>query len=1086
MNKPRIRIAWLLLALLPMVATAAADKPAEKSAPTLKDLSRKKVEIRKDPPAGANADKAMENYREFLALKDVDRALQAEALRRLADLSLEGGESERQDADLSRVDPGGAEAIRLYTKLLKEHPDYARNDRVLYQLARAYETTGQPEKALSSLNDIVRRYPASPDIVEVQFRRGELLFSAHRFRDAEAAYAAVTRWNTGEYYQQALYKQGWSLFKLNLNDESLPLFARLIEAKLHDAQAPRGMRPIEALGRADRELVEDTLRAMSLTFSYEQGIAPLNAFVTKLGNPPYTSLLYSRLGDLFVEKERYQDAADAYRAFVARTPNDEASPPLVSQAIEAYRKGGFPQLVLEGKREYVQNYNFGTAFWQGRQRADYPQIGTELKTHLTDLAAYHHAQAQKSREPADKTTNYMQAAQWYRLHLQSFPADADAPQVNFHLADALYESGDFAHAVDEYERTAYTYAPGAEAAKAGYAALSAYQKQEALLPAAERAAWHARGIESGVRFAKVYPEHPDSAGVLTRATEELYQARNLPRALEAADLLLARNPPATPAQRRIAYGGKGQAQFDQGQFAAAESAWTQARTLAAGDRELTKTFSEQLSVAVYRQAEARRAAGDDRGAVDEFLRVARVAPGATTVETAQFDAAAGLIKLAEWPRAIEVLESYRREYPKSTRQSDITQKLAVAYTQAGRGIAAATEYERIAASTDQPVEVRLEAMVLAAEQYEKSGDAARAVPLLEKLVAQYPQPAGERTETRQKLADFAAQAGNTQRVTYWQKEIVKADAAAGAARSDRTRFLAAKASLALATPDREAFRAIKLTTPIAKSVAPKRRAMEVALNAYKAAAAYNIAEVATRANFEIAELYHRLADDLMNSERPKKMTADEREQYDLQLEEEAALIEDQSIALHEDNAARARQGLYDDGVKASFTALARLLPARFGKTELPVAFSQDLALAPDAAAAYQRGVQLRDAGKLEEAEAAFGESARLAPASPAPLNELALVQRQRGGFAAAAESYTRALAINPQYAPALRNFGVLRDLYQDDPAGAVELFEQYKTLTGEERPVTSWIAEVKQRAGKREPAPAPVPAAAPTAQAEVG
>ncbi len=364
------------------------------------------------------------------------------------------------------------------------------------------------------------------------------------------------------------------------------------------------------------------------------------------------------------------------------------------------------------------------------------------------------------------------------MQLQSFPQDADAPAVNFHLADALYESGDFAMAVDEYERTAYTYAPTAEAAKAGYAALSAYQKREPQLLDELRPAWHARGIESGVRFAQAFPSHPDGAGVLTRATEELYQARNLPRAVEVAGLLLARNPPAAPAQRRIAYSVTGQAQFDQGQFAAAEGAWIQARTLAAGDRELTKTLSEQLSVAVYRQAEARRAAGDARGAVDEFLRVSLVAPGAATVETARYDAAAELIKLSDWPRAIEVLESYRRDYPKSTRQSDVTQKLAVAYTQAGRGMAAAAEFERIAAATDQPPEVRLEAMGLAAEQYEKGGDTARAVGLLEKLVAQYPAPVAERIETRQKLADYAAKSGDTQRVAYWQREIVKADAAA--------------------------------------------------------------------------------------------------------------------------------------------------------------------------------------------------------------------------------------------------------------------------------------------------------------------
>jgi tetratricopeptide (TPR) repeat protein len=349
---------------------------------------------------------------------------------------------------------------------------------------------------------------------------------------------------------------------------------------------------------------------------------------------------------------------------------------------------------------------------------------------------------------------------------------------------------------------------------------------------------------------------------------------------------------------------------------------------------------------------------------------------------------------------------------------------------------------------------------------------AHAVPLLEKLVAQYRTPVGERIETRQKLADYAASSGNTERVAYWQKEIIKADASAGTARTDRTRFLAARASLALAAPEREKFRALKLTAPLAKSLKPKKSGLDAALNAYKSAAAYNIAEVATQANFEIAELYRQLAVDLMASERPKKMSADELEQYDLLLEEQATPFEEQAIALHEANSARARDGLYDDGVKASFAALAKLLPARFGKTELSMPFADSLMLPPEAAAYYRRGAELRDAGKLPEAEAAFIQAAEASPMNPAALNELGVVQRQRGEFVAAADSYARALAIDPQYAAALRNLGVLRDVYMNDPGSAVELLEKYQTITGEDRPVTSWIADVKQRAGKHEPPPA--------------
>jgi tetratricopeptide (TPR) repeat protein len=1055
-----------------VLAASVAGAAAKKDEPTLKDLPKRKVEIRRDPPSDANAGKAADNYRRFLELQEVDPALRAEALRRLGDLSLEGGELERMDAEISRIDEGGAEAIRLYEQLLAAHPDAPRNDRVLYQLARAYETTGQPEKALESLDEFVRRYPGSQRMAEVQFRRGELLFSARRYGEAERAYAEVTR-GGGEYYQQGLYKQGWSLFKQSLNDDSLPVFARLLDLQLRDPTAPQGFRPVESLGRADREITEDTLRAMTLVFSYHQDVEPLNRLVNTLGRPPYSSLLYSRLGDLHVEKERYQDAASVYRAFVAREPNSEFSPGLSTRAIEAYNKGGFAQLVLEGKREYVEHYNLGTPFWQGRSRADYPGVIGELKTHLTDLAAYHHAAAQKDRRAED----YDQAARWYRLHLQAFPDDADSATVNYRLADMLYEGGRFAQAVSEYERTAYAYAISPDAAKAGYAALSAYQKQEALLPEAERPAWHMRATESGVRFGQTFPSHPDSAGVLTRATEDLYKAKQLPRAIEVAGILLARQPPATPAQQRIAYSVTGQAQFDQAKFAEAETAWVQARRLSTGEEQ--KDLTERLSVAVYRQAEAKRAAGDSAGAVEDFLRVGLVAPGAEAVQTARYDAAAELIKLEQWPRAIDVLEGFRRDYPRSPQQTDVTQKLAVAYMRAGRGDAAAAEFERIASATDQPPAVRLEALELAAEQYEKGGNMARAVPLWERLVADYPTPVADRIETRQKLADHAATSGNATRVAHWQREIVKADAAAGAGRTDRTRFLAAKASLALAAPARDAFRAVRLTSPLNRSLAPKRKALDTALAAYKAAEAYAIAEVTTQAGFEIAELYRQLGADIMASEPPRNLDADALEQYKLLLEDEALQFEEQAIELHAANAALASDGVYNEGVKASYETLAKLVPARYGKSELSLAYSATLALTEESIPSYRRGEQLRDAGDLPGAATAFADAAQFAPANPAPLNELALVQRRQGKFTEAADSYAKALALAPDHAATLRNLGVLRDLYLDDPAGAIEPYERYKAITGEDRPVSGWIADVRRRAG----IPAPVAEPAPPADA---
>lgn len=150
----------LLGSAVPLPALAQSSSPA----PSIGDLSKRKIEVHKDTPAAASSSKAMENYRHFLELQNTDPKLRAEAMRRLGDLNLDAGQMNRMAEEVTAPDLQGAEAVTLYTTLLKAYPDYARNDQVLYQLARAYETTGQPEPALATLDRIVQRYPQSPQL----------------------------------------------------------------------------------------------------------------------------------------------------------------------------------------------------------------------------------------------------------------------------------------------------------------------------------------------------------------------------------------------------------------------------------------------------------------------------------------------------------------------------------------------------------------------------------------------------------------------------------------------------------------------------------------------------------------------------------------------------------------------------------------------------------------------------------------------------------------------------------------------------------------------------------------------------------
>jgi hypothetical protein len=110
-------------------------------------------------------------------------------------------------------------------------------------------------------------------------------------------------------------------------------------------------------------------------------------------------MMYASLGDLYLEKERYQDAAQAFTAFAKRKPDARQAPTLEARAIEAYQKGGFAARVLEAKPQFVERYAFEMPFWKNRQRTVAPEVATQLQSNLQDLAQYYHAQPARAKRP---------------------------------------------------------------------------------------------------------------------------------------------------------------------------------------------------------------------------------------------------------------------------------------------------------------------------------------------------------------------------------------------------------------------------------------------------------------------------------------------------------------------------------------------------------------------------------------------------------------------------------------------------------------------------------------------------------------
>ncbi len=1045
-----------LIAVAVLLAACSSNKrPPGDNEPTLASLRDRTVAIvpdQLDPKAARPAvaeETTISAYREFLAAAP-QAPQRPEAMRRLGDLEMDM--ADRKSVEGNSDVPDYKAAVERYQEYLKTYPNDPRNDRVLYQLARAQESGGQLEAALATLNLLVKNHPGTLHADEAHFRRGEMLFATQKYKEAEAAYATVlAAGNRTPFTERALYMQGWSLFKQGQLELALKPFFGVLDLKLGGlTPLQREESKLEDLGltRADRELLDDSFRVMSISLSALQGEASIPAYIDSPVREGYQFRVYQQLAELYTKQDRVKDAADTYAAFVRRQPLHVQAPLMQARVIEIYTAGGFETLALAAKKDHVVRYG-ATSEFRRANPSGWQRAQPLVKQHLTDLARHHHALAQKDK----KVEDVREAVRWYEALLEAFPADAEASQSRFLMAELLYDDRRYAQAAAEFERVAYKPEPAPKftrAADAGYSALLAYvELEKAATDAAAKAPLQRQLVDSTLRFAETFPGDTRAGAVLTNAAEKLLVLGEGDKAVAVARQTLALQPPTAPELRRVAWTVIAHNRFDANAFGEAEAAYGEVLALTPERTPGREQLVERQAAAIFKQGEAARSGGDARAAVGHFSRVAALGAlpaGSAIRASALIDTAASLLALKDWDNAARTLEDFRRQHPGHPMQADVAPKLALAYLESGRHALAATEFEKVASTAQDPAIAR-SASWQAAELHNKAAAGARpkspalatAIKAWERYLQAWPQPAEPAVQARWNLAELTRQDGQLPRSTAWLRAVQAADAGAGDARTPLTRKLGGQATLVLAEPVLEAYKKVPLIEPLQRQLKLKKAKMDDVLKAYAAASDAGVAEVITAATFHTAALYQDFGKAMLGSQRPKGLKKMELEQYNVLLEEQAFPFEEKAIELHEANARRTAQGVWDPFVQKSLAELAKLKPVRYGKVE-----RGDPALATDAAALKSL---------IEKT-----------PASAPLLNQLGIAERQQGRFDEAKKAYEAAIAADAKAALPHMNLAILYDLYLGDVAKAQELYQRTVELSpGDAQQLNRWLGELKTR-----------------------
>lgn len=102
-------------------------------------------------------------------------------------------------------------------------------------------------------------------------------------------------------------------------------------------------------------------------------------------------------------------------------------------------------------------------------------------------------------------------------------------------------------------------------------------------------------------------------------------------------------------------------------------------------------------------------------------------------------------------------------------------------------------------------------------------------------------------------------------------------------------------------------------------------------------------------------------------------------------------------------------------------------------------------------------------GNLDAARAAVDAALGIDPEYAPALNQSGVLLRKNGNFSEAEAAYLKAVTVAPDYPLAHYNLGVLNELYLQRLDAALQHFQRYQELAGEDEQVARWIVDLQRR-----------------------
>ncbi|RYE54245.1 MAG: tetratricopeptide repeat protein, partial [Sphingobacteriales bacterium] len=625
--------------------------------------------------------------------------------------------------------------VSLMQTSLREFPNAKNNDKTMYQLAHTFELLDEHEQSIAILEELCKKYPASPYYAEAQFRIGETAFVAGDYLAAERAYTETILSSAGDaFYERSTFKRGWARYRQGYYTDAADDYL--------DALNNHNFGSYDSLSKSEKDQFDEYFRALGLSLASLPSTNDVRNYFVDKTDFKYLDHTYAVVSDIYLKQKRYADASDNLAQFITANPDSPKVPLVRLKMLSIWKVDEFKGRFLKEFESFYNSYNPKSIYWIKNNHPDeQKEISAALRDYSVLVAIYYQDEYQKSRN----RDMFVQANNWYKNYLENYSAYAQQDKVYTTYGELLANDNKYEDAIYYFELAAYdgNIILNKEAA---YATIDLSNK---LYEQTKSATWLDKHIRYSLISAQLYPAEARYHSVSVHAAELAFANNQFKDAITLATTV------PDGANEKTLYDAK----VVKGLSYLKLEQYKEAEIIFAGLAEQRLDLAEQkkqrdnLALAIYQQAEASLKAQNTEAAIQSYARVAKASPQSEIAPNSLYEAIAQSMKYQQWDNAISYIQEFQKLYPNHTLYKDSTKQLSTAYLNSGQGIKAAQAFEKISAQ-DENQDVKMAALLKAAELYESKNNVDEAINSYQNYANTYPRPYPQYAEAMYKLTQL--------------------------------------------------------------------------------------------------------------------------------------------------------------------------------------------------------------------------------------------------------------------------------------------------------------------------------------------